>query len=528
MTRPVPWASMPPNRHTGLPMQPRAWQAAALPLIGDALRRGERPVVVAGTGSGKAVLLAELVRGLAWSLGPSDRVVVSAPTIALVEQLREDIGRRIGPERVGAYYTGAKQHDRAVVVVCNPSAESLAAELTIEGATVKAWIADECHRTRSDGMESAIAMTAPRLLLGLTATPYRSAETESLRLFSSVAYRYTMEDATRDGVLVPYVVRWPLDRWGEMMVDDATIRLIREYADGPGVVGASTVEDAQEFATRLNTEGIPARAISASTPKAEREQAIADLRDGRLACLVHVALLIEGVDLPWLRWLALRRPLTSPVALVQQIGRVLRSYPGKTGAVVLDPHGLLRLRSLGRPDAIGDLEQQAQEEAEGVKKERAATTAEREERVATAVSDSEQWARDLLLTMAASGAVRPKVGGEGWRSMPATSQQVASLDRMARAWSRYLPESVAEGIAGLRAWHGVSPLDRGTVSDLLSVLHAVAEQAPEGGWESRRGWGGPSWPAGMTWPELPEGAARELRLAGNRDRSRRAREEATA
>lgn len=513
-----PWADLPRNRHTGLPMTPRRWQTEALPAIGTALREGHSPVVVAGTGSGKAVMLSALVRAMHRRF-PAALMVVSAPTVALVEQLREDLGDFIGARNVGAYYTGAKDLETPVIVTCNPSIPALVDALSIVGRSPMLWVADEAHKTAVERIEAAIAQAAPKYLVGFTATPYRSTEAESLRLFSTVCYRYTMADATRDGVLVPYDVVWPREADGEMPVDDACIAMLRR-TEGPAVVGASTIEDAIAFAARLTAEGIPAEAISAATPKAQRRDALDRLRRGDLRAVVHVALLIEGVDLPWLRVLCLRRPLTSPVALVQQIGRVLRAFPGKTRATVLDPHGLLRNRSLTRPDAIGDLESAAEREVNGTTEPRKPGEASKpEERWAVLVSDAEQAARNLLLTLAASGVIRPTVSGAGWRSEPATARQVASLDRMHRAWTRHLPEHAQEVIRALWALHEVQPLDRGTVSDLLSILAAVAEQAPPGDWQMRRGWGGPTWPDDIDWPRLPEGVADELRRA--RDRARR-------
>lgn len=522
----TPWENLPPNRHTGLPMLPRAWQVAALPAIGSALRSGKRPVVVACTGAGKASLMVEVVR----LFSPSGLVVVSAPTIALVEQLREDLCDRLGASSVGAWYTGAKQADRAVVVVCNASIPSLVEALALGGRSVRVWICDEAHKAAPDRIDAAIRAAAPRYLLGCTATPFRSVDTESLRLFDSVAYRYTMVDATRDGVLVPYEVVQVPPSWGEMLVDDACIRLIRDHApSGPGVVGASTVEDGVAYAERLSGEGIPAVCIHAGTPKAERTAALRALRAGGFRCVVHVALLIEGVDLPWLEWLCLRRPLTSPVALIQQLGRVLRTYPGKTRAVILDPHALL-MGPLGRPDSIGDIEEAAANEAQGTPRE-AGEAGPPEQRWAVCVSEAQQWALRLLRALAASGALEVRVAGSSWRHAPATHSQVTSMDRMARAWARYLPAPVAEGVSALRAAHAVAPLDRGTVSDLLSVLRAVADQAPRDedgaplGWEARKGWAGPSWPDGQEWPELREGVCGEI-LKQKRAADRKKKKEA--
>lgn len=521
----TPWENMPPNKHTGLAMTPRRWQAEALPTVRDALRAGKRPVVVASTGSGKAVLLTELARLLAGRNTPNEVIVISAPTVALVEQLRADLGARIGTSNVGAYYTSRKDTAQPVIVTCNPSAGALVTSLAINGRRVRAWIADECHRTQSDGVKDAIRGSEPRWLCGFTATPFRSVETESLELFDAIAYRYGLVDATKEGVLVPYTVRWPTSTMDGATIDDAVVAMIRALpADaGAGVVGAMTIPDAKAFADRLTAEGIPAAPISSETPRAERALILGRLQRGELRALVHVALLIEGVDLPWLRWLCLRRPITSPVALIQQLGRVLRSYPGKTGAVVLDPHGLLEGSVVpGRPDAIGEaLEAAAEREAQGKPRDPNAVPQTPIERYAVAVAESTQWARSVLLQMHLSGAIEARASGAGWRSEDATPAQLTSLDRMAKAWSRYLPDDVAAGVAALRAASHVQGLPRGAVSDILSILHAVARQAPEGGWEARKGWTGPTWPAGLVFPAAPETGGELLKAERRHKRATR-------
>jgi superfamily II DNA or RNA helicase len=77
-------------------------------------------------------------------------------------------------------------------------------------------------------------------------------------------------------------------------------------------------------------------------PKKAVKGAIERLRTGELSALVHCHMLSEGVDMPWLRWMALRQARGSRVEFLQEFGRVLRAAPGKTEAVIFDPHELTR------------------------------------------------------------------------------------------------------------------------------------------------------------------------------------------
>jgi hypothetical protein len=499
--RPEPWEDMPPNKHTGLPMVPRRWQAEALPKIGAALRAGERPVVVACTGAGKAVLLTEMVRLIEWSCTADEVVVVSAPTVALVGQLSEDLGSRC--RSVGVYYGKAKRIDATVIVVCNASALRLAAALAVAGRAVKFWLADEAHKTETKVMRDAIEATSPRLLAGMTATPFRSTGCTHLQLFSTVAERYLMADAIAEGVLVPYKPFWPKEDSDDR--DEACLRLILRHTSGPGVVGANTIVDAEAHAEWLTARGVPAEAIHSQLTEEERADRIEALRSGRLRCVVHVAMLIEGVDYPWLRWLCLRRAIGSMVALIQQLGRVLRSYPGKSEAIVLDPHQLLETFGLTLPENIGAAEEKAADELED-KPERDGP-GEREGKEPTkirAVAEATQWARRALLALMFSGAIPDaKIKGSRWRSEPPTAPQLRSLAKMHKAWARYLPPELQPAVAKMARGYR-EELTRGAVSDVLGILHAVAAQAPEGGWQARQRWRGPTWPEELELPKPPE------------------------
>jgi hypothetical protein len=80
-------------------------------------------------------------------------------------------------------------------------------------------------------------------------------------------------------------------------------------------------------------------------------------------------LLSEGVDLPWLRWICLRRKVEARVRFLQELGRVLRIDPEpredlgpKTTGLVMDPHMLLAKHGLTSTEALGKA---MDEEADG-------------------------------------------------------------------------------------------------------------------------------------------------------------------
>jgi len=496
---PIPWQ--------GAEFPPRQWQAECLPLAIACARRGKRGLFSAGMGSGKAYEIAELC-WLALHKSGDRAIVVLAPSMALVDQLHETIGKRCGARNVGRYYGPKKQADRAIVVCCNPSAPNLALDLAARQRKVALLIADEAHRSEAELVKAAVALLAPSTIMGCTATPYRSIPAESLGLFDEITYRYTIQDAVRDGVLVPMRYHRIVGEELPGPIDEVCLDMMREHAPpGPGIVSARDIADAEAYAAWLTERGWPAAAIHSKTPAKMRPVLLDRLRRGQYRCLVHVSLLAEGVDLPWLRWLCLRRKVGASVRFLQEIGRVFRyldpdrfpedveRFGQKPSGVVLDPHLLLGVHGLCTLERIGAALEEAAE-AEG-----------REARSAREPTEQEAVALDLLIAylldvhrrlMAAGIVGEPKYPPGGWQLAGVSEKQVQAV-KDASSLTRHVPGQCRPPIKQLVKvpW----ALTRGQAAMLLDVLF--------GG----RRWAAPQidveagvYPSQVQWdPELVEG-----------------------
>ena len=439
---------------------PRDWQPLAADAVLTAVRAGEHPLVSAATGTGKADLIGWLARA-AVGRGP---VVISTPTQSLVRQLAATLELWC-PGRVGQYYADRKDV-RDVTVCCNASLPYLPA---IPG--LRLLICDEAHRSAPVAFTDAVARLAPRVRIGVTATPYRT-DRRSLGLFTRCVYRYSMADATRDGVLVPLRGHWWSGHGAVADDIDGVCLAMTADATGPGVYDAVSIEDAEAFAGYLTARGRPSAAIHSLLPRTVADARIAALRSGELRSVVHVSMLVEGVDFPWLAWLCQRRPIGSVVRLVQSIGRVVRSRPGKTHADFYDPYDVRTLLKIPR-DAVGvDLaaslddaaEREADDESTGVAPPAVMPPA-------VAVDELQQWARRALEALIASGVVVdpgsvPDRGG--W----ASDRQVARLASLS-AVGRWLPEGPR--LAVRAAIDHSSYLTSGQAADLTALLLAAAD-----------------------------------------------------
>ena len=450
---------------TGL--TPRTWQIEAFAAAEHHLGfNGEPAVIRAIMGAGKSILIAELCACA--DLLPMECIVVSTPTELLVRQILEDISRRCGMQRRLGYWYGKGKKVGQVIVTCIPSVPSLAEALNKCGMKCALWIADEAHRSECETMLTGSAALAPALSLGFTATPYRACDKETLSLFRHQLYDYNPDRALSDGVVVP----WRIESWtgGEIGLDAACVEMIRG-APGPGIANARSISDADEFATLLTAEGIPAECIHSKIPSRKQHEIIERLRERIIRCIVHVNMLAEGANFPWLRWLCLRREVDSRVRFLQEAGRVLRAYPGKEEAIFFDPHDLFGSFQISYAEALGERRETVAEVQELGPEERA-TAINNQERSATALTLAELEIRRLTVACDASGMLADRrIMAKQKRREASTPLQIKTIAARADSAKVHAPAS----------WHALMDalsknadmLSRGFAADFISSLSGI-------------------------------------------------------
>jgi hypothetical protein len=105
------------------------------------------------------------------------------------------------------------------------------------------------------------------------------------------------------------------------------------------VVFAVNVAHSVHIGDEFIKSGVKAEHIDGTTPKEERDAALARLASGETELITNCMVLTEGWDLPEVSCCILARP-TKKIGLYRQmVGRVLRPAPGKVNAIVLDHSG---------------------------------------------------------------------------------------------------------------------------------------------------------------------------------------------
>jgi superfamily II DNA or RNA helicase len=87
---------------------------------------------------------------------------------------------------------------------------------------------------------------------------------------------------------------------------------------------ANSVSHAQEMAARLTLQGIPAAAVSGSTPASARRHFLEGFQTGRIRVLCNHSVLTTGFDAPRTDMVMIARQVFSPVRYMQMVGRGLR------------------------------------------------------------------------------------------------------------------------------------------------------------------------------------------------------------
>lgn len=354
----------------------RQYQHDCIDAVFKAWSEGmKRPAVVLPTGAGKTVVFAHLIKQFRERRydkplqRPGIRVMVLVHRDELADQAMAKI-RAIAPElRVGKV-KAADNDITADVMVC--SVQTLAnakrrrqirneAVITRSGA-VGLIITDECHHGAARTYKTIYEEFPDALNLGVTATLQRGDGVGLGSTWDDVVYTRSvlwmiskgyLSDVKMKNVKVTNLALEGVKRSaGDFQVGDLGRALeesdmadrlpaaYREHAgERPGVVFTPTVATAEAVAQSFNGAGIRTAVISGETPREDRQRIFADYRAGTVQVLANCMVLTEGFDAPWAEVAVIARPTQSQPLYTQMVGRVLRRYPGKENALVLNVAG---------------------------------------------------------------------------------------------------------------------------------------------------------------------------------------------
>ena len=335
----------------------RLYQHDIIAAIRAEYRHGAKaPLLQSPTGSGKTVIYAYITEGAAKK---NNRVLILEHRKELITQTSDALfgfGVIHGIIAPGHSMT----HDLVQVA----SVQTLIRRLdSIYPPDL--IIIDEAHHAAAGSWSKILSAFPNAKLLGVTATPLRldgrGLGIKSGGFFDTLINGPTVNQLVEQGFLSPSVVYAPktdLDltgirkRFGDFINSEINERIDKPSITGsavehylklcpgvPAIAFCASVAHAEHVAAQFNTAGIPARSIDGNMQDWERKYCINGLTDGAYLVLCSCDLISEGTDIPRVATAIKLRPTASFGLNKQQDGRVLRVFPGKDIAYILDHVG---------------------------------------------------------------------------------------------------------------------------------------------------------------------------------------------
>jgi len=336
----------------------REYQKAAVQSLRSALASGLHRVILSSpTGSGKTEMGFELIRSAHLK---GKKVAFVANRVGLVDQTC----RRL--DQAGFEYgliQGANTHSPwKNLLVC--TIQTLKSRGCPED--IDLFVMDEAHACA--GTQAYREIMAGKYVIGLTATPYSKGlgkKYDSLGgpLFEKVIIAAKIQDLIDQGFLVSADVWAPADpdltgvkvvagdyneeQLGKAMdkatlVGDIVSHWFKIANDTATVVFATNISHSKHIVEQFIRAGVTAEHVDCYTEDAERIAILERVTSGQTRVISNVSILAEGWDFPACKTLILARPTKSLIRYLQMAGRVLRPYPGKSIACIIDHSGVVK------------------------------------------------------------------------------------------------------------------------------------------------------------------------------------------
>ena len=345
----------------------RPYQEPIAPKVFKYLRnnKGKNPLVAAPTGSGKTVILAEIVRQ-ALEIWPDVCIVVLSHVKEILEQDRKALSFHLN-RKIGVYSVGLGTRDIQQVTVAG--IQSVHKKADLFNSPKLLVIIDECHLIPpgNDTMYRRFLLGLDvKRVIGLTATPFRlkggyiygqpdsifddcvvdlTTKARFLKLIKD-GYLCKLKATATHIELDPKDIRTIGGDFDNKQLSNkfdvksitkrAVTEIIKTGANyKKWLLFAIDIEHAEHIAEELSEQGIPTMVVH-SKMEFDRSTVIEHYKSGTFRAIVNVNVLTTGFDDPEIDLIALLRPTKSPVIHVQTIGRGLRIAPNKDHCLILD------------------------------------------------------------------------------------------------------------------------------------------------------------------------------------------------
>ena len=318
----------------------RKYQEDAVMAALSFVAKGVHPLIVASTGSGKTVIASEIMRR--WQTGTNRKCFFVAHRKELIDQAKATMDRFGVRGEALSVFSADFDHI---------SAEDKASALVVF---------DEAHHAVASSWAKFNAVfTGPKV--AVTATPDRL-DRQKLETVGFVpAYEIAIRTLIEQGHLVrPMAQKMPVEMslirlrgYDDALeaVADSIVTELNRWDRKKAICFLPEVDTSVRLVALLRQRGIEAGHADGSTGKF-RAGTVEAFKNGELRVLCNVNLFTEGFDAPDTDCVILLRPTQSRALWCQMIGRGLRTAPGKTDCLILDPMWISGENSFTPADAF--------------------------------------------------------------------------------------------------------------------------------------------------------------------------------
>ena len=331
------------------------FQADIIREVVKAFKSGYKaPLVVSPTGSGKTIIFSHIATG---AVKKGKRVLILTHRREILQQTMSKLflfGVQAGQIASGRPMTDELIQVAMVGTIVRRLDSIIPPDLII---------IDEAHHSISPTW-SRVLDCFNCLKIGFTATPERLSGEGLIEIFDTLIMGPHLVDLVKSGNLsYPKIYSAPANLLpGKMKITrgdydskEATevmkkrvivgsvIQHYKKYLNGlPTVCFCVSIEHCQVMEDEFKAAGFRSQTIHGKMNRSDRDASIKGLETGEVQVLCSCDVISEGVDVPVIAGAILLRRTKSLGLYLQQIGRALRPYPGKTQAIVLDHSGVVQ------------------------------------------------------------------------------------------------------------------------------------------------------------------------------------------
>lgn len=354
----------------GRDIKPRKYQQD---VINDALSQhlnGKSKLLIEmATGLGKTYTVAHLIKILIQEYDKRPRILFIAHQVEILLQsvtaFKNVLG--IGNYSFSACFSGSKPEETDFVFASFDTLYGQISDLCEDSFDFV--VVDEAHHTPARTYSEVVMLFKPKLLIGLTATPYRADNKDVIRFFGGAdghigkfdlvwALKHRKLAFPKYLVLLDDLDQGKIDQLERgLSISDLDKRLFLHKKD------QEVVRIIEKTVTEQNIENVKgiifcrnishmrhligffqlgvATLVHSRMSEQERRENIRNFREGNFKYILVCDLFNEGVDIPETNLLIFMRYTGSKTIWLQQLGRGLRKTPNKEYVHVLDFVGSL-------------------------------------------------------------------------------------------------------------------------------------------------------------------------------------------